>query len=102
MATSGPRPIKPSTTDFAPSARRGRRRDGEPAVSVSRSRRAVSLAPWLREKLLMAAFIALLRAINVGGTGKLPMRELKQACEAAGLKQVSTYIASGNIVFVSE
>jgi uncharacterized protein (DUF1697 family) len=50
----------------------------------------------------MAAFIALLRAINVGGTGKLPMRELKDACEAAGLKRVSTYIASGNIVFASE
>jgi uncharacterized protein (DUF1697 family) len=50
----------------------------------------------------MAVFIALLRAINVGGTGKLPMKELKAACEAAGLRQVSTYIASGNIVFDSD
>ncbi len=25
----------------------------------------------------MTAFVALLRAVNVGGTGKLPMRELK-------------------------
>jgi uncharacterized protein (DUF1697 family) len=50
----------------------------------------------------VAVFIALLRAINVGGTGKLPMRDLKSACEIAGLKQVSTYIASGNIVFASE
>ncbi|SEE48786.1 Uncharacterized conserved protein, DUF1697 family [Rhizobiales bacterium GAS191] len=49
----------------------------------------------------MAAFIALLRAVNVGGTGKLPMKELKAACEEAGLKKVSTYIASGNIVFES-
>jgi uncharacterized protein (DUF1697 family) len=47
----------------------------------------------------MAVFIALLRAVNVGGTGKLPMQDLKIACEKAGLSQVSTYIASGNIVF---
>ena len=50
----------------------------------------------------MAVFIALLRAINVGGTGKLPMTALKAACEAAGLNRVSTYIASGNLVFASD
>ena len=49
----------------------------------------------------MTAFIALLRAVNVGGTGKLPMTELKAMCEAAGFAQVKTYIASGNVVFVS-
>jgi uncharacterized protein (DUF1697 family) len=47
----------------------------------------------------MAVFIALLRAVNVGGTGKLPMQDLKAACAEAGLNQVSTYIASGNVVF---
>jgi uncharacterized protein (DUF1697 family) len=47
----------------------------------------------------MNAYIALLRAVNVGGTGKLPMTELKSMCEAAGFKQVRTYIASGNVVF---
>jgi uncharacterized protein (DUF1697 family) len=50
----------------------------------------------------VTVFIALLRAINVGGTGKLPMKDLKAACEKAGLEHVSTYIASGNIVFASE
>ena len=50
----------------------------------------------------MTAFIALLRAVNVGGTGKLPMTELKAMCEAAGFKAVRTYIASGNVVFESE
>lgn len=50
----------------------------------------------------MAAFVALLRAINVSGTSKLPMKDLKAACEAAGLTRVSTYIASGNIVFDSD
>ena len=49
----------------------------------------------------MAVHIALLRAINVSGTGKLPMKELRIACEAAGLRRVETYIASGNLVFES-
>ncbi len=49
----------------------------------------------------MAVYIALLRAVNVGGTGKLPMVELKAMCEAAGFKNARTYIASGNVVFES-
>jgi len=49
----------------------------------------------------MAAFIALLRAVNVGGTGKLPMNELKAMCEELGFGSVRTYIASGNVVFTS-
>lgn len=50
----------------------------------------------------MTAYVALLRAVNVGGTGKLPMSELKALCEAQGLARVRTYIASGNVVFHSE
>jgi uncharacterized protein (DUF1697 family) len=49
----------------------------------------------------MTAYIALLRAVNVGGTGKLPMSELKAMCEAAKFKAIRTYIASGNVVFES-
>jgi uncharacterized protein (DUF1697 family) len=49
----------------------------------------------------MTAFVALLRAVNVGGTGKLPMSELKAFCEEAGFQKVKTYIASGNVVFTS-
>lgn len=49
----------------------------------------------------MTTFIALLRAVNVGGTGKLPMTELKAMCEAAAFTNVRTYIASGNVVFDS-
>jgi len=49
----------------------------------------------------MTAYIALLRAVNVGGTGKLPMTELAAMCEAAGFEKVKTYIASGNVVFTS-
>jgi uncharacterized protein (DUF1697 family) len=47
----------------------------------------------------MPTYIALLRAVNVGGTGKLPMTELKAMCVAEGFADVQTYIASGNVVF---
>ena len=50
----------------------------------------------------MTQYIALLRAINVGGTGKLPMTDLTALCREAGFTQVQTYIASGNVVFVSK
>lgn len=50
----------------------------------------------------MPAFVALLRAVNVGGTGKLPMSELKAMCVAEGFKKVETYIASGNVVFSAD
>ena len=49
----------------------------------------------------MTRYVALLRAVNVGGTGKLPMTDLRALCEAAGFKDVRTYIASGNVVFDS-
>lgn len=49
----------------------------------------------------MPTHIALLRAINVGGTGKLPMTELRALCEAFGFANVRTYIQSGNVVFES-
>ncbi len=49
----------------------------------------------------MGSFIALLRAVNVGGTGKLPMSELKTMCEELGFADVRTFIASGNVVFAS-
>jgi uncharacterized protein (DUF1697 family) len=49
----------------------------------------------------MGSFVALLRAVNVGGTGKLPMSDLKAICEELGFATVRTYIASGNVVFTS-
>jgi uncharacterized protein (DUF1697 family) len=45
--------------------------------------------------------VALLRGVNVGGTGKLAMTDLKAMCEAAGFANVRTYIASGNALFES-
>ncbi len=49
----------------------------------------------------MAVFIAFLRAVNVGGTGKLPMSELRELCRSCGFAKVTTYIQSGNVVFSS-
>ena len=50
----------------------------------------------------MAVFIALLRAVNVGGTGKLPMKDLSDLCAKLGFKNPRTYIQSGNVIFESQ
>ncbi len=46
----------------------------------------------------MARFVALLRAVNVGGTGRLLMQDVRSICTSLGFERVQTYIASGNIV----
>ena len=46
----------------------------------------------------MTTYLALLRAVNVGGKNKLPMADLRTALEAAGFERVRTYIQSGNII----
>ncbi len=50
----------------------------------------------------MTAYVALLRAMNVGGTGKLPMTELKRIGESCGFANVRTFVASGNLLFDSD
>ncbi|QBE50418.1 DUF1697 domain-containing protein [Leucobacter triazinivorans] len=42
--------------------------------------------------------ILLVRAVNVGGTAKLPMAEWRALAQSLGARDVSTYIASGNLV----
>lgn len=44
--------------------------------------------------------VALLRGVNVGGK-KLPMADLRRVVEGCGYESVSTYIQSGNVVFVA-
>lgn len=46
-------------------------------------------------------YVALLRGINVGGNNKVEMGRLKSTCESLGLKNVQTYINSGNVLFES-
>lgn len=50
----------------------------------------------------MTNYVAFLRAVNVGGTGKLPMSDLRKMCGKLGFADIQTYIASGNVVFTSE
>ncbi len=47
----------------------------------------------------MGVYVALLRAVNVGGSGTLEMSKLRDVCEQIGFSRVRTYIASGNVVF---
>lgn len=49
----------------------------------------------------MTPYVALLRAVNVGGTGKLAMADLRAMGEACGFAEVRTFIASGNLLFAS-
>ena len=50
----------------------------------------------------MTAFVVLLRAVNVGGTGKLPMAELRAIAAECGFTDARTHIASGNLIFTSD
>ena len=50
-----------------------------------------SLSPW----------VALIRAIGPATYKKMSMQQLREGCERAGLADVRTYIASGNLLFRS-
>ncbi len=50
----------------------------------------------------MERYIGLLRGINVGGRGKLPMKSLIEICNEIGFVNTRSYIQSGNIVFDME
>ncbi len=47
------------------------------------------------------AYVVLLRGINVGGKNKVPMAALRKMLEELGFSDVSTYIASGNVLLRS-
>jgi uncharacterized protein (DUF1697 family) len=50
----------------------------------------------------MNAYLTLLRGINVGGKNKVPMAALRELLGALGYAEVSTFIASGNVILKSE
>ena len=50
----------------------------------------------------MKPYVILLRGINVGGKNKMPMSDLKKCLENLGFSNVSTYIASGNVILKSD
>jgi uncharacterized protein (DUF1697 family) len=49
----------------------------------------------------MATYIALLRGVNVG-QNLLKMERLRELCTQIGMKNVRTYVQSGNVVFVGD
>ncbi len=50
----------------------------------------------------MNTYVVLLRGINVGGKNTVPMGGLRQCLEDQGFSNVSTYIASGNVILRSD
>ncbi|MBD0328632.1 MAG: DUF1697 domain-containing protein [Thermoleophilia bacterium] len=48
------------------------------------------------------AWVALLRAVNLGARNKVSMARLREVLAAEGCERVRTYIASGNAVFRSD
>jgi uncharacterized protein (DUF1697 family) len=50
----------------------------------------------------VTAFVALLRAVNVGGTGLIKMADLKAICEGLGFRKVRTLLQSGNVAFLAK
>ena len=46
-------------------------------------------------------YVALLRGINVGKSVQVSMKKLKLVLEEIGLKNVATYLNSGNVIFES-
>lgn len=51
------------------------------------------------ENRTVQTYVVLLRAVNVGGTGKLPMADFRKVLAGLGYRNVETYIQSGNAVF---
>jgi uncharacterized protein (DUF1697 family) len=47
----------------------------------------------------MPTHVAVLRGINVGGGGKVPIAELRELLTKLGHSDVKTYIQTGNIIF---
>jgi uncharacterized protein (DUF1697 family) len=50
----------------------------------------------------VTAFVALLRAVNVGGNNLIKMADLKAICEHLGFTNVKTLLQSGNVVFTAK
>ncbi len=46
-----------------------------------------------------AAYLALMRGVNVGGKNKLPMKDLLEVFAESGCENVKNYIQSGNVLF---
>lgn len=50
----------------------------------------------------MTSYVALLRGVNLVGNSTLKMSDLKRIADDLGLESARTYIASGNLLFLSD
>lgn len=50
----------------------------------------------------MAVMIAMLRGVNLGSHNRIKMDELRALCQSLKLRDVQTFIQSGNVVFRTE
>ncbi len=50
----------------------------------------------------MKRYFAFLRGVNISGKNKVPMAELKKGFEKLELREVKTYLNSGNVIFSSD
>jgi uncharacterized protein (DUF1697 family) len=68
---------------------------------VCENRIVVSPPPGSVARRLPASssYVALLRGVNVGGHGKVPMKELRELFDSLGFLDVRTLIQSGNVIF---
>ena len=49
----------------------------------------------------MPRYVALLRGVNVGGSGRMAMADLRACVEGGGFEDVTTHIQTGNVLFRS-
>ncbi len=49
----------------------------------------------------MTRYVALLRGVNVGGRGMVPMAALRRVAEGIGCRDVATILQSGNLLFTT-
>ncbi len=47
----------------------------------------------------MPRYVALLRGVNVGGSGRMAMADLRACVERGGFEDVTTHIQTGNVLF---
>jgi Protein of unknown function (DUF1697) len=66
------------------------------------SERSRATATSTLRRVSPVRYVALLRGINVGGRTLVKMADLKNCFENLGFDEVSTYIASGNVLFESD
>jgi uncharacterized protein (DUF1697 family) len=61
-----------------------------------------ALKVWPGNVVMVAAYIAMLRGINVSGQKIVRMQDLRELCAVLGFRSIATYLQSGNIIFIDE